>query len=172
MRHPHIALIGKSGAGKTEIANFLCSQYSYVRASSGDVCRDVCQRLFRSESKQLMNAVTDAMKQIDDQVWVKTALAAIADGGPIVFDSVRFFGDLKALESIGFQFWRVLASEAVRNDRLRLRNQDYEPSRDGDHRSETELDGVTVTIVIENDGSDICQLHRDVNTALARTTRR
>src|SRR5690242_9306970 len=103
----NVALYGRSGSGKTEIANYLTSKYGYIRTSTGSACREICQLLFQDESKTLLNRVTDAMKSIDENVWLRAALRKIEPGHAVVFDSMRFHSDYEYLRGHGFSLWRI-----------------------------------------------------------------
>jgi adenylate kinase family enzyme len=60
-----IALSGRSGSGKTTVANYLVAKYGFTRCSTGAACRELCKNLFGGESKAILNQVTDALKAID-----------------------------------------------------------------------------------------------------------
>src|SRR4051794_17525125 len=98
-----IALSGKSGSGKTTIADYLLAKHGYARRSTGAACRDVCNRLFGDESKTILNKVTDALKAVDSNVWLRVALSGLKEDTPVVFDSMRFATDYTFLKSQGFQ---------------------------------------------------------------------
>ena len=166
--YPNIALVGKSGVGKTTVAAYLVSEYGYVRTSTGDVCRQVCQLLFRASSKSLMNRVTDAMKQIDENVWLSTALAAVTDGQRIVFDSMRFQTDYDYLSDRGFSIWRVNAQLDVRIRRLSSRGEEFDPAADEIHRTETELDDVVANFEIDNSPVSLSNSKQRIDDRLRR----
>ena len=70
-----------------------------------------------------------------------------------MIDSLRFQSDLRLAQGLGCTIIRVSASDAVRVQRLKQRGQAFDPTTDGLHRSETELDAVPVDVVIENEKS-------------------
>jgi dephospho-CoA kinase len=133
----NIALFGHSGSGKTTIADWLVFNRGFVRCSTGAACRSVCHTLFQSESKTLLNQVTDALRAIDRAVWLRAALSVDTGNKPIVFDSMRFAGDYDFLRDRGFATWKIIAPRDVRLDRLRARGQEFDPLIDDYHSGET-----------------------------------
>jgi dephospho-CoA kinase len=165
-----IALYGHSGAGKTTVADWLVSNRGFVHCATGAACRGICQMLFQSESKTLLNQVTDALKAIDEHVWLRAALSENVVGKPVVFDSMRFLSDYRFLRERGFSTWKITAPLEVRVGRLRARGQEFNPDVDDRHRGETELAGSAFDVVIDNGGSDLPTLYEAVATALGITS--
>jgi dephospho-CoA kinase len=161
-----IALYGKSGAGKTSIAEYLVSHYGFIRLSTGVACRNVCRLLFGSESKTIMNRVTDALKGIDEHVWLKAALETHKSAGTgIVFDSMRFVSDYEYLRMHEYSVWKVTAPKPLRLNRLAERGQLYDPDVDESYRGETELEELSYDGVFKNDG-DLQVLHSQIRREL------
>lgn len=139
----HVALSGRSGSGKTEVASYLEGRHGYVRVSTGPLCRRLCRDLFATESKTLMNAVTDAMRGIQPDVWLAAALRHAPVGQPLVIDSMRFHEDHQLLLDSGYELWRVEAPQQLRWDRLQRRGQEFTPARDDNAVAEVELDNTS-----------------------------
>src|SRR5947209_1893548 len=93
-----IALTGRSGSGKTEVARHLVSRYGYHRCSPGDLCRHICKTLFNSENRSLMNQVTEAVRSIREDAWLTAALLNAPAGKELVYDSMRFECDYARLK--------------------------------------------------------------------------
>lgn len=171
----NIALMGRSGAGKTTVAEILVSQYGYHRCTPGDVCRNVCKLLFGTEDRERMNRVTDLLKQMDPLIWLKAAMANSPPGKPIVYDSMRFICDHEYLLNEGFEAWRIEIADALRHQRLKARGQEY-TERDEEHALETELQSHLHQFLLNND-SDLasgeltlrikCQMEEQAHTELA-----
>lgn len=167
----HIALTGRSGSGKTEVASYLAQRHGYVRVGTGNLCRQVCQDLFASESKSLMNAVTDALRVIQPDVWLVAALRHAPVGPPLVVDSMRFQEDRLLLKARGYQLWRIEAPRELRWARLRRRGQDFDGERDDHALAEVDLDNTPVDHAITNDGH-LTDLWDQVEAALVESARR
>jgi cytidylate kinase len=162
-----IALSGRTGSGKTLIAEYLASHYGYQHRLTGSVCRDVCRLLYESEAKTLLNKVTDALKAIDEDIWIRAALRATGPDTLIVLDSIRFDNDYRYVRSKDFSIWRVDAPLDIRVRRLQGRNQEYDPEVDEYHRGETELEPYTFDYRIVNADIDIPTLYRMVDETLS-----
>lgn len=166
---PPIALTGRSGTGKTTIADHLVARHGYFRCSTGNACRQICRSLFGSESKTLLNAVTEKMKEIDPDVWLRAALVGVPSGAPVVFDSMRFVPDWNYLAKLGFKTIRVTAPQQLRIARLRNRGQIYDPDVDDLHPAEVELEHHHCDAVISNDFADTIQLYAHVDTVFYKS---
>jgi dephospho-CoA kinase len=161
----HIALSGRSGCGKTTVADYLVATHGYTRCSTGAACRELCRKLFDTESKAILNKVTDALKAVDADVWLRAALVSAAEHHPIVFDSMRFANDYAFLSGRGFLTWRIEAPHEVRLARMRARGQDVDPGDDA-HRAETELDHQEFDRVLDNSEGGVELLYVNIERAL------
>ena len=146
----NIALFGRSGSGKTTIARHLEQHHHYFLASSGALCRNISQLLFRSQSKTILDRLTDAVKAIDEEAWLNAALRDVPDHRPIVFDSMRFDVDYRALRSKGFLLWRIEAPLAVCVERLGERGQEFNLGVDDTHPAESQLETFQYDYCIKN----------------------
>jgi cytidylate kinase len=136
----NIALSGSSGSGKSTIAGYLACKYGYLICNTGRLCREICLLLFDSESKTILNRVTDYMKSIDENVWLRAALKTIKNDKPIVIDSIRFRSDYQFCRNQSFQLWKIEAPLEERISRLNARKQEFNPKKNGFHPAETELE--------------------------------
>jgi dephospho-CoA kinase len=161
----NIALSGKSGSGKTSVAEYLVKEHGYTRRSTGAACREVCNRLFGGESKAILNSVTDALKAVDPDVWLRAALSGVEGNMPAVFDSMRFATDYAYLKGQGFETWRVEAPQAIRLARMERRGQVVKPE-DDEHPVETELDKHEFDRFVDNSEDGLDSLYREIEKAL------
>lgn len=160
-----IALSGRSGSGKTTLAEYLVNKHGYIRCSTGVACRDLCRKLFGSESKAILNQVTDALKGLDPDVWLRAALSALDEEMPIVFDSMRFANDYAYLQNRGFRMWRVDAPLEIRLARMQKRGQVVSP-QDDDHPAERELDCYRFEQLLDNTEDGVEQFYSKIEEAL------
>jgi dephospho-CoA kinase len=165
----NIGLYGRTGAGKTSVADYLVKEHGFVKCATGAVCRQICRLLFNSESKTLLNQVTDALKEIDQNVWLRAALSTVVEDRPIVFDSMRFTGDYRFLTAHGFATWKISAPLNIRTARLQARGQDFDAAIDDHHRGEVELENHHFDTVIENVDSRLSALYEAVEKELQRS---
>ena|ERR1700755_1734547 len=160
----NIALGGRSGSGKTMIAEYLVSQFGYTHCNTGHVVRHICRLLFESESKSTLNRVSDAIRGIDENVWLRAALKD--QSPPIVFDSVRSKSEYFYLKDRGFHIWRVESSLQVRINRMRLRGQEFDPINDERHLTEIDLDDAPFDHRIINSDENLSALYLKVDEAM------
>jgi hypothetical protein len=128
--------------------------------------------LFNSESKGLLNQVTDKLREIDPTVWIRAAIAEAPPQGLIVVDSMRFGDDYTFLRSEGYSLWRVDSALAIRTHRLTRRGQLFNPAVDDVHPAESELDGEGFDVRIDNTHHDAEELVAIVDHELESICRR
>ena len=153
LRIRRLALIGKSGAGKSTVADHIARAYGIRRVSTGTICRKITMLLFGNEDKASTQRIDDALTLVDPSIFLRAALRESELYEPICVDSLRFASDYDLARSQGFEIIRVLASDATREYRLAARGQVFNISTDGMHRSETDLDEAQVDFTIHNDGT-------------------
>lgn len=136
-----IALIGKSGVGKSTLSQQLVDLEGFQLCSTGQICRGICQALFGEESKASAMKVTDALREIDSSIFLKAAMRGLAVDRPTVIDAIRFRSDVEIARQHAFALVRVHVNRDIQLQRLNERGQVMnEP--DHLHSSETELDEV------------------------------
>lgn len=150
---PRFALLGKSGAGKSEIAKALKEHLGCRIVKTGAICRTISQVLFGNEDKHSTQILDDALTVLDPSIFLKAAARDITFNEAIVIDALRFMSDVAIADHLGCKLVRVVANADERVRRLQLRQQTFELARDGVHRSETELDACPVDHVIMNGGT-------------------
>jgi 5'-deoxynucleotidase YfbR-like HD superfamily hydrolase len=147
---PNIGLHGRTGSGKTTVAEYLVAKYGYFRCTTGKAVREISKALFQTEAKTVLNRITDCMRAIDESVWIRAALATAPVGQPIVFDCVRYSNDYEQLNS----------------QRLWTRGQDYDPNVDEYHLSETQIDDFEFHHNITNLLSNKSSLYQQVDNIM------
>lgn len=164
---PSIGLCGKSGSGKSTVASYLVSEFGYTHIKTGTACREIALMLFADDSKTTLNAVTDALRSIQPDVWITAALRDAPANQLVVVDSLRFVPDYMLLRQKQYSLWRVEAPLAVRIARLTGRGQEYNPPTDEEAEAETELDGMPFDFVLHNNADTVVEdMYRQVRSAL------
>lgn len=162
-----IALIGRSGAGKTEAASLLQADYGCRVVKTGAICRAISLLLFGNDHKASTQALDDALTSLDPSIFLKAALRDVPPDESVVLDALRFTSDLRLAKAQGFRTIKVVAPEEMRVSRLGVRGQVFDPLKDGRHRSEIELDDSDVDAIIENVGTRE-ELRSQVRAAISR----
>src|SRR5258708_5442997 len=135
-----IALIGKTGSGKTTVTRYLREKHQFEICSTGKRCRELALEFFDSESKAILQKLTDAINSIKPGAWLTAAMKNIDHQAPrIVIDSIRSAEDLRLVREQGYSVWRITSPLDLRTDRLMGRGQEFDPDQDDSHSSETAL---------------------------------
>jgi dephospho-CoA kinase len=161
-----IALVGKTGAGKTEVAKHLLEK-GFVACKTGAICREISNLLFGNDWKVNTQKITDALIPLEPSIFLKAALRSWVSERPAVIDALRFRTDLEIARENGFLIVRVTASDNDRRRWLKKRGEVFDFGTDGVHQTETELDTDDADITLANDGT-VEDLKRKVDEALAR----
>lgn len=146
------ALLGKSGAGKSEVAACIRAHTGAEIVKTGRICREIAVLLFGDDSKSNTQRIDDALTDLDSSIFLKAAMRPHLPGSPLIIDSLRFISDMEIARAQQWGTIRVIAPDEIRFRRLADRRQAFDPKANNSHRSETELDGVQTDWVIENDG--------------------
>src|SRR5690606_28421976 len=128
---PNIMLIGKAGAGKTTVAQYLRDRYGYRAYALATRIKEIAHELFldrppEGKPRALYQKVGDQMRAIDPHCWIRALRKRIAEdrktwSGPMVIDDIRYPKEVVAFQD---EFVPVLIESAydVRLERLRQRD--------------------------------------------------
>ncbi len=148
-----VALIGKSGAGKSEVAKVLNAEYGAEVIKTGAICRSISQLLFGNQDKGSTQKLDDALTRIDESIFLRAALRTANLAKPFVIDSLRFRSDLVLARENGCMILRVVSGDNLRVSRLVARGQVFDLAENGAHRSENELDDAACDATLSNTGN-------------------
>lgn len=159
-----IALMGKSGVGKTEVAKYLIEK-GFTPCKTGAICRQISNLLFGNDWKVNTQRISDALIPLEPSIFLKAALRDCNSSTPTIVDALRYLTDLKAVRAAGFLVVRVTASDQDRERWLKARGEVFTFDKDANHQTEIELDSEDADKTIHNDGT-IADLRRRVDEAL------
>lgn len=156
-----LALVGKSGAGKSEVSRRLTETHAFASVKTGAICRAISKLLFGNDAKSSTQRLDDALTTINPSIFLTASLRGASLDQDVVVDSLRFVDDVSLVRELGFKTLRVICDDTLRHSRLIARGQTFDPGVDGLHRSETELDDQPADYEIQNQGS-----LKDLNAAI------
>lgn len=124
-----VLLVGKAGAGKDTIANYLIRRYGFRRYAFADKIKQIAMELwpeeFRSRKPRwLLQQVGSKMREIDPLVWVHYVFRQIEKERPerAVITDGRLEEEYHLCRSAGFTVVEVRCPDAVRLRRLCARD--------------------------------------------------
>lgn len=121
-----IAIMGKAGAGKDLVADYLRDWHGFEKFTFADGLYDICRDYYNMETKDraLLQDVGAKMREVDSNVFVNRLFNKMKDceSDKIVVSDVRFINEYNALRDAGFIFLRVEASLETRIKRIQERD--------------------------------------------------
>ena len=158
-------LAGPAGSGKTEVARLLEERHGFGRVSLGDLCREEAARRGVPADRATLQAMGDLLRATDPARLAVLAWArAKTIRGPLVIEGVRLRAEAEYLRRHGCIGVAVVAPEALRAGRLRVRDgSDRVPQ----HATEREAASLPVDLRLRNDG-DRAALEHAVRLIVAR----
>ena len=149
---PRVALLGKSGSGKSRAGAYLSEKLGVRYIKTGMICRQIAILLFGNDDKSSTQQLDDALTRIDRSIFLRAALRSVKPDEGFVVDALRFANDLVLAKNLGCKTIRIVAPNALRHERLAQRGQAFNPDVDGAHRSENELDHDEIDAEVINAG--------------------
>jgi dephospho-CoA kinase len=162
----NVAIAGKMGSGKSALANYLEATHGYLRLSTSAVVRAVSTLVFGDEERHHLNALSDAVRRLDPNVWIAATLRNQRETVPLIVDSVRYVSEAEYLRSNGFQIWRIQTPHPLRAIRLEARG-DTSNADDPNHATEREMDDFDYDLVLDNVEDGFLSLRNIISSALS-----
>lgn len=121
-----IAIMGKAGAGKDLVADYLRDWHGFEKFTFADGLYNICRDYYNMETKDraLLQDVGAKMREVDSNVFVNRLFNKMknCESDKIVVSDVRFINEYNALRDAGFIFLRVEASLETRIKRIQERD--------------------------------------------------
>ena len=110
-----IAFAGKSGSGKTTMANFLVENFNFVKYSFAGAVKELAAELFdvHDKDRTLLQSIGGKMRDIDSEVWIKYLIRKIEseDHPNVVIDDCRYLNEVEWLRDFGFVIVKLVGRE-------------------------------------------------------------
>src|SRR3990167_7983102 len=151
-----IALSGKQGSGKSELAQYLIKTYGFVHLSFAKAIKEYAmehhqltweQAFGKEKNRELLQKIGREGREININYWVDAILETITTDPSknYIIDDVRYENEYDLLKGHNFVMVRIEADENLRKQRLEMTF--IHPN----HVSETALDeGFQWDMVIHN----------------------
>lgn len=140
-----IAFCGKMCSGKDTATDYLIRK-GFKKLSFADPIRELASKVYGSdqsnERRRFMQEIGQAGRKINLLIWVQPVALTVKQFPDALFtiNDARFPIELTALRWLGFEIYRITASEELRFARHKERN-GYAPTRESlDDISETAID--------------------------------
>lgn len=149
-----LALVGRSGAGKSTCATALSQQLGLQHIKTGAICRQVTQLLFQSQDKIALQRVNDALISLEPSLFLEATLRNNSSWqlAGCVIDSIRYKSDVEILRRLDFKFVRIACDRETRIARLKVRDDSYSEAAEL-HPTENELTDLATDFQLDNSGS-------------------
>lgn len=156
---PHIALIGKAGAGKSTAAEILQGVAGYTKLALATPLKEIAREIWGNDAvidRDKLQKLGVAVREILPDSWINLLIEdiqrfrRIEPRTRIVVDDVRFPNEVQALLLEGFVFIRVHAHRNTRVMRLRS-NGKLQDEAQLEHQSETAIDDFRGDYDVYND---------------------
>lgn len=156
-----IILLGKMGAGKDTVADYLHKEYGFTRFAFADKVKEIARDLFpdvfvAGKPRELLQALGQKMREIQKECWTYHVMRQVEKLSPsirVVITDCRYLNEMQIAQSYGFKPIMVECLEELRIERLIARDGSLNPATLR-HISETELDRLGTDIdTVFNDGS-------------------
>jgi dephospho-CoA kinase len=150
-----IAICGPICSGKSFISTYLTEKYHLQRYAFGDKVKDIARELFKMNYKDrhLLQTISDKMKAIDPDVWIKYVIHQIEHMDNIIIDDLRFENETQYLQNIGFIIIKLTIDTKTQHERIRQTYPNtYQEHIDNlHHNSEQEHASIQADYIIQSD---------------------
>ena len=145
-----IAITGNLCSGKTYLSNILTKKYNLELFSFSTKIKTIASELFNIKHKDrlLLQSISDNMKLIDEDIWIKYILSEIGINQNVIIDDLRFENEVKYLKEHGFIIIRINIDEDIRIERIKSTypNTYNEHIKGMEHNSEKSIKNLEVDL--------------------------
>ena len=117
-----IGICGPMCSGKTTIANYIVSKdNSFYITSFAKKLKEIAVELFNMKQKdrELLITIGKKMREIDENVFVNSAIKDCQDYENVIIDDIRYENELNKLKEYGWITIKLIISEELQLKRLK-----------------------------------------------------
>ena len=117
-----IGICGPMCSGKTTIANYIVSKdNSFYITSFAKKLKEIAVELFNMKQKdrELLIIIGKKMREIDENVFVNSAIKDCQDYDNVIIDDIRYENELNKLKEYGWITIKLIISEELQLERLK-----------------------------------------------------
>ena len=128
-----VAFVGEIGSGKTFTGNWLSKNYNYKIFSFAKGLKDIAREYYNMKNKDrlLLQNLGDAMRSVDEDVFVKKTLRDIEEyekqneNSRIVIDDLRFFNEYNAIKNIQGSEFTIIRIKTTKKSETQKKGQNH-----------------------------------------------
>lgn len=167
-----IVLLGKAGAGKDTVADYLVRHYGFRKYAFADSLKAVARQLWPErfedcKPRKLLQDIGAKMREIDAAVWINCVFRRIAaeQPGRVVISDCRYPNEYYACVDRYFIPVVVWCRDDIRHRRLFLRDHRALTDDEASHASE-QMEPPNGAWVLDNNGT-FDDLYRQIDEMMA-----
>lgn len=171
----NVAIVGKMGAGKSSLANFLVDVHQYTRVANAGALKALAQMAYgpidKSETyritttlpfgetvqhelsgREVLQGIGQTLKEFDRDIWLKAMVRSMETmQGPFVCDDTRFPFEAGFLKGKGWIIAKLQVPEEIRMNRYQHLYGRIPTEQELNHASETEVDNIQEDILLDGE---------------------
>lgn len=169
----NVAIVGKMGAGKSSLANYLVDVHKYTRVANAGALKSLAQMAYgpidkggkytvtriddmawdekyvetEISGREVLQGIGQTLKEFDRDIWLKAMVRDMATKqGPFVCDDTRFPFEAEFLKNEGWIIVKLYVPKEVRAERYERLYGRKPTEEELNHPSETEVDNIAEDI--------------------------
>jgi len=167
----NVAIVGKMGAGKSSLANFLVDVHQYTRVANAGALKTLAQMAYgpidkgetyritqdymlgpqetEISGREILQGIGQTLKSFDRDIWLKAMVRSMESlQGPFVCDDTRFPFEADFLRKQGWIIVKLYVPKEIRMARYKSLYGREPTDAEMSHPSETEVDQIEEDLLL------------------------
>lgn len=145
-----IGIVGKAGAGKDTVADYLVEKYNFRKFAFADKLKEIAKDLFNVNKKDedgryILQQLGSKMREIQENIWIDYVFRQIEEENAVISD-VRYVNEAQRIIDEGGVLILLHVSDNIRKSRIEKRDgrkiSSAEFNKFSQHSSEKEFDRI------------------------------